>query len=97
MPKYVILLNWTEQGVQSVGDSIERYRAAEQELAKRGGSFETVLWTTGPHDLVSIVEAPDDETLAAFLLKLAGAGNLRSQTMRAFTASEMSGILDAIG
>ncbi len=93
MPKYVILLNWTDQGVASVKDSVNRYHAAKQLLESKGGSFESIAWTIGPYDLVSVVDVPDEETGAAFNLQLAASGNLRSVTMRAFDENEMSGII----
>jgi uncharacterized protein with GYD domain len=94
MVKYVILLNWTEQGVAAVKETVKRYQGAKQMLESKGGSFEAVAWTAGPYDLVAIVNAPDDETAAAFNLNLAQAGNLRSVTMRAFGEAEMQSIID---
>jgi uncharacterized protein with GYD domain len=94
MVKYVILMNWTEQGVAGVKDTVTRYRAAKQALESKGGSFEAIAWTAGPYDLVAVVNAPDDETAAAFNLTLAQAGNLRSVTMRAFGEAEMQAIVD---
>jgi uncharacterized protein with GYD domain len=93
VPKYVILLNWTDQGVANVKDSVNRYHAAKQLLESKGGSFEAIAWTIGPYDLVSIVDVPDEQTAAAFDLQLAASGNLRSVTMRAFTEDEMTGII----
>jgi uncharacterized protein with GYD domain len=58
-----------------------------------GVSFKSIYWTLGNHDIVSIVEAPDGETLAAALLKLASQGNLRTTTLRALSAEEMRGVI----
>ncbi len=96
MARYVLLLNWTDQGIANVKDTVNRYRAAKQLLESKGGSFEAIAWTIGPYDLVSIVNVPDEETGAAFNLQLAASGNLRSLTMRAFTEDEMSGIVGKI-
>jgi uncharacterized protein with GYD domain len=93
MVRYVLLLNWTDQGIANVKDTVNRYRAAKQLLESKGGSFEVIAWTVGPYDLVSIVSVPDEQTGAAFNLQLAASGNLRSVTMRAFTEDEMSGIV----
>lgn len=93
MVRYVLLLNWTDQGVASVKDSVNRYNDAKRLLESKGGSFEAIAWTSGPYDLVSIVSVPDEETGTAFNLQLASAGNLRSLTMRAFSADEMSSII----
>jgi uncharacterized protein with GYD domain len=62
-------------------------------LSPAGISFKDVYWTVGAHDLVAIIEAPDDATLAAALLTLAAQGNLRTTTARAFTAEEMRGVI----
>jgi uncharacterized protein with GYD domain len=93
MPKYVVLMNWTEQGVKAAKDTVNRYHQSQTLIESMGGKLGTVLWTIGSHDLVAITEAPDDETLSAILLALAGAGNLRTQTLRAFDENEMQTIL----
>ena len=84
MPKYVTLYNWTDQGVKSAKDTVNRYQAAKQLVESKGGKIETILWTVGPYDLVTIADFPDDETGTAVALLLASTGNLRSTTMRAF-------------
>lgn len=93
MAKYVVLMNWTDQGVKSVKDTIDRSHQAKALVESMGGKIETVLWTIGGYDLVAVTEAPDDETLSAVLLALAGGGNLRTQTLRAFEEQEMETIL----
>ena len=93
MPSYVVLMNWTDQGVKTFRDSVERADAAEIALSPAGIKFKDLYWTVGSHDLVAIFEAPDDETLAAALLTLAAQGNLRTTTLRAFTAEEMKGVI----
>jgi len=93
MPSYIVLMNWTDQGVKSFKDSVDRADAAEVALSPAGIKFTDLRWTVGAHDLVATLEAPDEETLAAALLTLAGQGNLRTTTMRAFTAEEMRGVI----
>ncbi|MGD0387011.1 MAG: GYD domain-containing protein [Solirubrobacteraceae bacterium] len=93
MPSYIALMNWTDQGVKTFRDSVERADAAEIALSPAGIKFKDLYWTVGSHDLVAIFEAPDDETLAAALLTLAAQGNLRTTTLRAFTAEEMKGVI----
>lgn len=93
MANYVVLMSWTDQGVKTAKDTVTRSEDAAKAIERMGGKLKEVYWTTGGYDLVSIVSAPDDETLAASLLTLAGAGNLRTHTLRAFTADEMTGIL----
>lgn len=93
MPTYIVSMNWTDQGVKSFRDSVDRASGAEVLLSPAGISFRDVYWTVGAHDLVAIIEAPDDATLAAALLTLAAQGNLRTTTARAFTAEEMRGVI----
>ncbi len=97
MPTYIALLDWTEQGVQNFKDSVDRYEAAAQQFEKVGVTFKDVYWTLGTHDLVAIVDAPDDETVAAALLMTASQGNIRTTTLRAFSADEMRGVIEKTG
>ena len=96
MATYVVLINWTEQGVADSGNSLNRANAAAAALKKLGGKMRSVLWTMGPYDAVSIIEAPDDETVTAFCLAVGGQGNARTVTMRAFEKVEMQKILDRL-
>ncbi len=93
MATYVALFNWTEQGVKSARETVDRFEAVRTQFQELGVTLEESYWTIGPHDVVAILEAPDDESVSAALLALAGAGNLRTTTMRAFTADEMRGVI----
>ncbi len=93
MPTYVALIDWTDQGVSNAKDTVDRYEAAESAFESLGIHFVDIRWTLGAHDLVAIVEAPDDETLAAALLSLAAQGNLRTKTLRAFSGEEMRTVI----
>src|SRR3712207_1656610 len=93
MPRYVVLIDWTEQGVRDFQATVDRYEAAASRLEGVGVRFTDIYWTLGSHDIVGVVEAPDDESLAAGLLAVAGAGNVRTTTLRAFTADEMRGVI----
>ena len=93
MPSYITLINWTDQGVKSFKDSVDRYEAAQEAMGKGGVSFRDIYWTVGPYDLVGILEAPDDATATAALLSVAGQGNIRTTTLRAFNADEMRGVI----
>ena len=94
MPRYVTLINWTEQGIAGFKDTVDRYEAAQQQFEQLGVEFVDVYWTLGDHDIVSVVEAPDDESLTAALLSLGSGGNVRTKTMRAFSRDEMRGVID---
>jgi len=97
MATYIALIDWTDQGVREFKDSVDRYEAAEREMSSIGVEFKNIYWTLGTHDIVSVIEAPDDQTLAAALLAVAGQGNIRTTTLRAFGAEEMRGVIGKVG
>jgi uncharacterized protein with GYD domain len=97
MPTYILLVDWTEQGITKFKDSVDRYEEGRGILEGAGVKFRDIYWTLGSHDMVSIVEAPDDETLSAALLRNASLGNFRTTTMRAFSADEMRGVIGRAG
>jgi uncharacterized protein with GYD domain len=97
MPTYVVLMNWTDQGVRTAGETVHRRDQADALAEKHGASFEQVYWTVGPYDLVCIVEAPDDESATAMMLELGTAGNLRTTTLRAYDHDQMQGIIQRLG
>ncbi len=97
MPTYVTLLNWTDQGIRNVRDTVDRFERFAELADKHGGRLEQTYWTVGPYDIVAVAEASDEESITAFLLELASAGNLRTTTLRAYDREEMSGILERLG
>ena len=97
MPTYVSLFNWTDQGIRSVKETVQRRDQADALAERHGVRIEQVYWTVGPYDLVTVVEAPDDESVTALLLDLGSAGNLRTMTLRAYGREEMSGIIQRLG
>jgi uncharacterized protein with GYD domain len=97
MPSYVALIDWTDQGVQGFKASVDRFETAQDQLRSMGVAFTDIYWTLGAHDLVGIVDAPDDETLAAGLLAVAAQGNIRTTTLRAFSPDEMRGVIGKVG
>jgi uncharacterized protein with GYD domain len=94
MPRYVTLINWTEQGVANFKDTVDRYEAAQEQFEQLGIRFVDIYWTLGEHDIVSVIEAPDDESVAAALLALGSQGNVRTKTMRAFSRDEMRALVE---
>jgi len=90
---YVCLLQFTEEGIRNVKDTIKRAAAATAEAEKMGVKVTESFWTMGAYDVVLLLEAPNDETVSAFSLKIGALGNVKSQTMRAFSRKEMEGIL----
>jgi uncharacterized protein with GYD domain len=97
MALFVTLMNWTDQGVKSFKDSVDRGEAAKSALRAQGVDLKEIYWTVGPYDIVAIVEAADVETATAALLQLAAQGNLRSTTLRALTADEMRKVIEKAG
>ncbi len=99
MPTYVLLVNWTDQGIRNVRETVQRADRGvlEQLKQKYGTQVERIYWTVGPYDVVVIVEAPDDESATAALLEIGSAGNLRTTTLRAYDREEMSGIIGRLG
>jgi uncharacterized protein with GYD domain len=97
MSRYVVLIDWTDQGVRNAKDSAQRVGQAREAFQKQGVTLETVYWTLGSHDMVAVMTAPDSESCAAALLQLAGSGNVRSQTLRAFDEGEFGTIAGKLG
>jgi uncharacterized protein with GYD domain len=98
MPTYVCLFNWTDQGIRNVRDTVERVdRVSELAEEKYGVRLGQSYWTIGSYDVVSVFEAPDDESVSAFLLELGSVGNVRSTTLRAYDREEMSGVIERLG
>ena len=93
MPIYVTLLQFTEKGILHVKDTVKRSEAYRKRAKKHGATVKEIIWTQGGHDIVTIVEAPDDETASAFILSADELGNVRSETLRGFTAAEMEKLL----
>ncbi len=94
MPKYVILFNYTDQGIRTVKDSPQRVREYLSEIEALGVKVEAWYLTMGTYDVVAIAEVPDEETAAALLLALGAQGNVRSQTLRAFSLEEFEQIVE---
>jgi uncharacterized protein with GYD domain len=84
MPTFIVLINWTEQGIRDYRETTKRADAFAAAVEKLGGRLVSIHWTVGPYDLVTVVEAPDEETAVAALLQVGAVGNVRTMTMRAF-------------
>jgi uncharacterized protein with GYD domain len=93
MPTYVTLIQWTDQGIRNFKDTVDRATQAEEAMSHSGVFFRDIYWTVGPYDIVAVVEAPDDETATASLLKLGAQGNIRTTTLRAFNRDTMRNII----
>jgi uncharacterized protein with GYD domain len=97
VPTYVLLANWTDQGVRGVKESPRRLDTAKKALKDMGGEFKSVFLTLGDYDLVVIYEAPDDAVAARFNLQLGMQGNIRTRTMKAFPEAAYREIITSLG
>ncbi|SDZ07832.1 GYD domain-containing protein [Nitrosomonas sp. Nm33] len=97
MAIYIVLNNFTDQGIRNIKDTTKRANAI-RELAKKFGVItKEIYWTLGSYDIVDIFEAPDDASMAALVANIGAAGNVRTLTLRAFSEADMNGILAKLG
>jgi uncharacterized protein with GYD domain len=93
MPTYVVLGNWTDKGIAGFNHSDERVFAHDAEIRKHAGvELKEIYWTQGQYDLVCVMEAHDDESMAAAMLGIAALGYSRTTTLRAFSREEFDAI-----
>jgi len=93
MITYIGLLSFTDKGIQTVKDTTKRAAAAKELAKKAGVNMREIYWTLGECDIVCVLEADDEASLTAFNLATAAQGNVRTRSLRAFTAAEMDKIL----
>ena len=93
---YLMLLNWTDQGIKNVKESPKRLDGAKKLAKDLGGDVKGFYMTLGVHDLVLIVDLPDDDKLASFALKLGSLGNVRSTTLRAYSEDDYRRIISGL-
>jgi uncharacterized protein with GYD domain len=93
MATYVTLVNFTEEGARHIRHTTERAKGLINAAANLGIKVKDIYWTMGAFDAVFTADAPDDETMTAFAMSMASLGNIRTQTLRAFSAGEMNKIV----
>jgi uncharacterized protein with GYD domain len=93
MATYVVLMQFTDQGIRAVKNSAQRAGQAAEMAKSFGCEMKQIYWTLGEYDIVSVIDAADEQSFLAFGLALGSAGNIRSQTLRAFTKDEMSAVI----
>ncbi len=96
MAKYIVLLNYTQQGISKVKDSPHRAEAARALARECGAEMKEIYLTLGDTDIVAHVEADSDEAMARFALAVGSQGNVRSKTLRAFTEDEFREIVQSL-
>ena len=93
MATYVALVNFTDQGIRQIRQTTERAKGLVNIATKLGIKIKDIYWTMGAFDAVFTAEAPDEESMTALALSMGSIGNIRTQTLRAFSAEEMNKIL----
>ena len=93
MATYVVLASFTDQGIRAVKETTKRAKVFRDTAKQMGVTVKEIYWTLGAYDVVVMLEAPRDEDVAALLLKVGSLGNLKSQTLRAFTEAGMDSLL----
>ena len=96
MPRYVVLVNWTEEGIKNVEETIERTDEGIELAKKHGAEFKQAYWTVGPYDMVAVFESPDDETLSAHLLEICSSGARQDDDDACIRPPGVSGILQRL-
>jgi uncharacterized protein with GYD domain len=88
LSQYILLINWTQQGISKIKESSDRYNSFKTSVEKAGGKLIGGYYTFGEYDVIIIIEAPNDEVVMSLMLKVGSAGNVRTKTLKAFTAEE---------
>ncbi len=96
MSIYILLINYTQQGIEDIKESPARLDKARDLLQTLGGEVKDFYLTMGSHDIVVIIEAPDDETVAKFVLTAGSHGNVRTTTLKAFSEDEFRSIIGSL-
>jgi uncharacterized protein with GYD domain len=97
MSTYIMLLNYTDQGIRNIKESPKRVDAARALARKHGAELKDFYLTMGTHDAVTIVEASSDEAVAKFVLAIGALGNVRTTTLKAFSEADFKKIAGALG
>jgi uncharacterized protein with GYD domain len=96
MPNFVMLGSFTDQGIRNVKDTVKRADAFKASAKEAGVNVKEIYWTLGQFDIVALAEAADERAVTSLGLTLGKAGNVRTQTLRAFSPSEMTAILEKV-
>ncbi|MFH1560572.1 MAG: GYD domain-containing protein [Chloroflexota bacterium] len=95
MPHYIVLVNFTDQGIRNIRNLRQDLASRDQQLAEAGIKVQR-FFTLGQYDIVAVVEAPDDETMATMALRIGSAGELRTTTLKAFTQDEFLNLTERL-
>ena len=93
MPTYIILANFTSEGIRNIKGTTQRARDFRKETEKTGVKLKDIYWTMGNYDVVVVAESPDEESMASVLFALGRLGKLTTQTLRGFSVDETEKII----
>jgi uncharacterized protein with GYD domain len=93
---HIMLANFTDQGIRNIKDTTKRADVFNELARSFGATVKDVYWTLGQYDIAAIVDAPDDNVVTALGLALGKSGNVRTQTLRAFSRTDMDAILGKV-
>lgn len=96
MPLYILLARWTQKGIESIKESPARLDRAKELARSMGAEIESFVLLSGQYDFGVRLRAPDDDTVAKLVLAISSQGNVRTETMRAFTEEEFRQIIDGL-
>ena len=96
MPQYIAMANWTDQGIKKLGEAPRRAAAFKQLASELGCTVHGLFFTMGRYDIATRVEAPDEDTISSLMLKLGQLGNVRTETMRAYTEEEFAALVKKV-
>jgi uncharacterized protein with GYD domain len=96
MAQYIILINWTDQGIRNVKESPKRLDTARAVAKKLDMELKDFYLTMGDYDMVGHLDAPNDESVAKFILGLGTLGNVRTKTLKAFSEDEYRKIIGSL-
>jgi uncharacterized protein with GYD domain len=91
-----VLANFTDQGIRNIKDTTKRADAFKELAKSLGATVKDVYWTLGQYDVAAVVEAPDDAIVTALGLTMGKSGNVRTQTLRAFSRADMDAVLGKV-
>ena len=93
METYISLVNFTEQGIKNIKESPARIDALRRAIEPAGGKLLGWYLTQGQYDVVVITQGSDAKAMMSVLLATGAQGNVRTETMRAFTEAEFKDVL----
>jgi uncharacterized protein with GYD domain len=93
MPTYVMLTNLTSEGVKTLKNNPGRVAEVNKEVEQIGARVISQYATLGQYDFVTIVEAPDEQTMAKVSVELGSRGTMTSQTLAALPAEDLASSL----